>query len=64
MKWTLIVSSLTWIQWLSCLQNAITYLITRINRIQDILHVTQIIQITLLIVIIYKIPHMSKVSHS
>ena len=47
-------------KWFSCLQNAIIYLITRINRIQDSSHVTQI---TLLFAILYRIPRMSKASH-
>ena len=33
----------TLIQWVSCLQTDMTYLITRINRIQDALQVTQLL---------------------
>ena len=49
----------TWIQWLSCLQNAITYLITRSlgARIHYMLHNCYTL-ITLLIAILYRIPHL------
>ena len=33
----------TQILWLSCLQNAMAYLLTRINRMHDALHVTQLL---------------------